>query len=102
MSWFLYVIECRDGSLYTGVATDVARRWAEHASGRGARYTRAHPPLRLLAVAAHPDRSSAQKAEAALKRLKPLAKRGFCQANPAPAALLAMLAVNEAQLNPTP
>ncbi|TJZ74263.1 GIY-YIG nuclease family protein [Chitiniphilus eburneus] len=92
MSWFLYVIECRDGSLYTGIATDVARRWAEHVAGRGARYTRAHPPLRLLAVAPYPDRSTASRAEYALKQLKPTAKRHFCQTNPAPLDLLAVLA----------
>ncbi|UXY14385.1 GIY-YIG nuclease family protein [Chitiniphilus purpureus] len=92
MGWYLYVIECRGGSLYTGIATDVARRWQEHAGGRGARYTRAHPPVRLLAIAPHPDRASALRAEAALKRLKPLAKRAFCAAHPAPATLLAVLA----------
>ena len=48
MSWFVYLIECRDGSLYTGIAVDVAKRYAQHAAGKGARYTRSHPPLRLL------------------------------------------------------
>ena len=43
--WYVYLIECRDGSVYTGIATDVARRFSEHAAGKGARYTRAHPPL---------------------------------------------------------
>ena len=43
-SWFLYLIECLDGSIYTGIAIDVAARYIEHASGKGARYTRAHPP----------------------------------------------------------
>jgi putative endonuclease len=73
--WFVYLVECVDGSIYTGVAVDVAARFAAHVAGRGARYTRARPPRRLLAVIAHPDRSSALKAEAAIKRLSPLRKR---------------------------
>lgn len=75
--WFLYLIECRDGSIYTGVSVDVEARYAAHAAGRGARYTRSHPPLRLLGSVAYPDRSSAQKAEHAVKQLSPGAKREF-------------------------
>lgn len=78
--WYVYVIECRDGSLYTGIAVDVARRYAEHAAGKGARYTRSHPPARLLARFAHPDRSSALRAEYAIKQLSPSAKRAICAA----------------------
>ena len=61
MSWFLYLIECRDGSLYTGITTDVARRYVQHAGGKGARYTRAHPPLQLLGAVECPDRSTASR-----------------------------------------
>ena len=68
--WFLYVIECTDGSLYTGIATDPVARFALHAAGKGARYTRSHPPLKLLMVEPHPDRSSALKAEYAFKQLR--------------------------------
>lgn len=75
--WFLYLIECRDGSIYTGVSVDVEARYDAHASGKGARYTRSHPPLRLLASVAYPDRSSAQKAEHEIKQLSPAAKREF-------------------------
>ena len=42
--WHLYLLRCRDGSLYAGIATDVERRFREHAAGKGAKYTRAHPP----------------------------------------------------------
>lgn len=77
--WFVYLIECRDGSLYTGIATDVDRRYAEHLAGKGARYTRSHPPIRLLARFAHPDRASASRAEYAIKRLSPVRKRALCQ-----------------------
>lgn len=76
-AWFLYLIECRDGSIYTGITVDVAARYAAHAAGRGARYTRSHPPLRLLASVAYPDRSAALKAEHEVKQLSPRAKREF-------------------------
>ena len=73
--WFLYLIECADGSIYTGIARDVAARYAAHASGKGARYTRSHPPARLLASQAFPDRSSALKAEYRVKQLSAAEKR---------------------------
>jgi len=85
-SWFLYLIECSDGSIYTGIAVDVAARYAAHVKGSGARYTRSHPPLRLLASAAYADRSAASKAEYRVKRLSPAQKR----------ALAAQLAAGEA------
>ena len=80
MAWFVYLIECVDASIYTGIAIDVAARYAQHASGKGARYTRSHPPQRLLAVFEHPDRSSALKAELAIKRLSAAQKRTLCAA----------------------
>lgn len=76
-SWFVYLIECVDGSVYTGIAIDVAARYAAHAAGKGARYTRSRPPLRLLATEAHPDRSSASKAEYRIKQLAPAEKRAY-------------------------
>lgn len=78
MTWFLYMIECNDGSIYTGIAVDVAARFAAHVKGKGARYTRSRPPRRLLAVIAYPDRSLASKAEYAMKRLSAAEKRNFC------------------------
>lgn len=78
MSWFVYILECRDGSLYTGIAIDVAKRYAMHVVGKGARYTRSHPPARILATFAHPDRSSASRAEYVIKQLTPSAKRSLC------------------------
>ena len=76
-AWHLYLIECQDGSIYTGITVDVAARYAAHASGKGARYTRSHPPKRLLASAEYPDRSAALKAEHEVKCLTPEAKRAF-------------------------
>lgn len=78
MPWFLYLIECRDGSIYTGIAVDVATRYTRHQSGKGARYTRSHPPRRLLATVEYADRSSASKAEYQMKQLSAAQKRAFC------------------------
>ncbi|KRA19911.1 MULTISPECIES: GIY-YIG nuclease family protein [unclassified Lysobacter] len=75
--WHVYLIECRDGSVYTGIAVDVDRRYAQHAAGKGARYTRSHPPLRLLNSFAYPDRSTALRAEYAIKQLSPERKRAL-------------------------
>ena len=78
--WYVYLIECRDGSLYTGISTDVERRYAEHVAGKGARYTRGRPPLRLLARFEYPDRAAASRAEYAIKQWTPARKRAFCAA----------------------
>lgn len=67
--WHVYLLECVDGSLYAGIATDVERRFREHLAGKGARYTRSHKPLRLLASRPVGSRSEALKAEWALKQL---------------------------------
>ena len=75
--WYVYMIECRDGSVYTGIALDVAARYAAHSRGKGARYTRAHPPQRLLAWLACPDRASAARTEYRVKQLKPAEKRAL-------------------------
>jgi putative endonuclease len=70
-TWFLYIVRCRDGSLYTGVATDVRRRVAEHASerGKGAKYLRGRGPLRLVLVQSIGSRSQALRAERRIKKL---------------------------------
>ncbi|HWU51954.1 MAG TPA: GIY-YIG nuclease family protein [Tahibacter sp.] len=70
MSWYVYLIECRGGSIYTGIAVDVAARYAAHAAGKGARYTRMKKPVRLLGFRQCGSRSAALKAEIALKRLQ--------------------------------
>jgi putative endonuclease len=68
-SWVLYLLECENGTYYAGITTDLERRFAEHVFGIGARYTRANPPKRVVAIKVFPDRSSASRAEAALKKL---------------------------------
>ncbi len=75
--WYLYLIECTDHSIYTGIAVDVTARYAAHQKGTGARYTRAHPPERLLAVVAFKSRSTASKAEYAVKQMTAREKRDF-------------------------
>jgi putative endonuclease len=84
--WYVYLLECRDGSLYTGIATDVERRYAEHLAGKGARYTRSHPPVRLLGRFEYPDRSAASLAEYAIKQLNPARKRALCTGLALPAS----------------
>ena len=79
MIWFVYLIECADGSLYTGITVNVAARFQAHRQGKGARYTRSHPPLRVLATEAHPDRSAASRAEYRIKQLSAEAKRAYAQ-----------------------
>jgi putative endonuclease len=66
----VYLVECRDGSLYTGIATDVPRRMQEHEAGtRGAKYLRGKGPLRLVFAQPVGDRGLAQRVEARIKQL---------------------------------
>ena len=69
MSWFVYMLRCGDGTLYTGVTDDVPRRLAVHRAGKGAKYTRGRGPLELVYQEAVPDKSAALKREIAVKRL---------------------------------
>lgn len=71
------MIQCQDGSVYTGISIDVAARYQAHQNGTGARYTRSHPPQKLLIVVEYPDRSSASKAEYAIKQLSAFEKRRY-------------------------
>lgn len=68
MAWFVYIVECNDGSLYTGITTDVERRVSEHNAGVGAKYTRVRTPVRLVYEEEASDRSSASKREWAIKQ----------------------------------
>ena len=70
MGWFVYMIKASDGSLYTGVTTDVQRRFTEHCSpDKGARFFRGRKPLEVVYTETHPDRSSAQRRESDIKKL---------------------------------
>jgi predicted GIY-YIG superfamily endonuclease len=68
--WFVYVLRCTDGSLYTGVSTDPLRRFEEHRQGKGARYTRVRPPEALVYAERAADRGAALSREAAIKKLR--------------------------------
>jgi putative endonuclease len=68
--WFVYILECADGTLYTGITTDLDRRLAEHNEGKlGARYTRVRRPVKLRYSEQFENRSEASKAEARTKKL---------------------------------
>jgi putative endonuclease len=86
--WFLYLARCSDGTIYTGIARDVAARMAAHDAGRGARYTRGRGPLALCAIRRCASQSEALRLECAVKKLprarkeKLLSKRrlsAFCR-----------------------
>lgn len=76
-AWFVYLLECRNGAVYTGISPDVEARFAAHLAGRGARYTRANPPVKLLARFACADRSEASRLEHAIKQLPANRKRAL-------------------------
>ena len=69
MTWTVYLVRCRDGSLYTGITTDPGRRLAEHNSGSGAAYTRSRLPVELVYRESVRNRSQALRREHAIKRL---------------------------------
>lgn len=69
MGWYVYMLRCGDGSLYTGYTDDVERRLAVHKNGKGGKYTRSHLPVELVYREELPDKSAALRREAAIKRL---------------------------------
>jgi len=83
-SWFVYLVRCRDGTLYTGVAIDVGRRVAEHNEGRGARYTRGRVPVRMVAASRAMEKRAAYRLEWQLKQLPARDKPAALRAAPAP------------------
>lgn len=72
--WWVYMVECSDGTLYTGITTDVVRRAREHNGPTAAKYTRARQPVRLVYTEEVEDRGAALRREAALKKLSRVAK----------------------------
>ena len=78
--WYVYLARCGDGSLYTGIARDVARRLAQHESGKGARYTRGRGPISLHASQLCLSRSRALRLELAVKALPRDQKEGLVDA----------------------
>lgn len=78
-AWWVYMIGCRGGTIYTGIAKDPDRRFRAHASGKGAAYTRMNPPVALLAMKAFPTRQAAMAEEAALKKRARAAKEAWAR-----------------------
>ena len=74
MDWYVYMLRCEDGSLYTGIASDVEKRFAMHTSGHVAKYTRSHPPVAVVYREQCSDKGAALRREAAIKKL-PRAKK---------------------------
>ena len=68
MSWFVYILRCGDGTLYTGVTDDVQRRLAAHRAGKGAKYTRGRGPPELVYTQEQPDKSAALRREFQIKK----------------------------------
>lgn len=68
-SWKVYILRCGDGSLYTGITTDVQARFEAHSSGKGAKYTRGRGPLELVYTEQCPDHSAALKRELQIKTM---------------------------------
>lgn len=79
MPWYVYIIRCRDHSLYTGVTNDLQRRINAHNAGDGGRYTRSRGPVTLIHSEEHPTRSAAQKREAGIKGLTRKEKLQLCK-----------------------
>ncbi len=83
---YCYIVECADGTFYTGWTTDTERRVKVHNAGRGARYTSMRRPVRLVYVELQPDRNTAMKRERAIKRLPRLKKQALVDGFAQPAA----------------
>jgi len=80
--WFVYMIRCAGGQLYTGISTDVERRLAEHAAGHGAKFLRGKGPLQLVFTRKVGCRSTALQAEAGIKKLSREQKEALIGAEP--------------------
>lgn len=75
--YFVYILLCKDKSLYTGITTDVTRRLQEHRNGKGGNYTRSHVPTKIAYTEGGHTRSSALKREAEIKKWKRLKKESL-------------------------
>ena len=78
MAWYVYLLRCGDGTLYTGITDDVERRLAADRAGKGAKYTRGRGPLELLYREEHPDKGSALRREIEIKKLPRSRKLALC------------------------
>ncbi len=74
MSWYVYIILCTDDSLYTGITTDLNKRWSQHCCQKGAKYFRGRNPKEFVYIENQHTRSTASKREAVIKKLKRVEK----------------------------
>jgi putative endonuclease len=81
--WVVYILQCADGTLYTGVTNDLKQRLLKHESGTGAKYTRGRGPYKVALSEEYPDRSSAQKREREIKALDRAGKLKLINQQPA-------------------
>ncbi len=79
MAYYCYIVECSDGSYYTGWSTDPQRRERQHNRGKGARYTRQHLPVRLVYIEEQPSRKAAMQREAVIKKMPHQRKKHLIQ-----------------------
>ncbi len=77
MDWYLYLLECKNGAFYAGITNDLESRFQAHLQGKGAKYTRANPPVKILAQKCFANRSEASVAEAKLKKMAKAKKLAF-------------------------
>lgn len=82
MSWFIYILQCNDNSLYTGVTNDLDRRIAAHNDGTGAKYTKGRGPVTLLYREESASRSDAQKREYSIKQMSRAEKIQLLKSSP--------------------
>ena len=82
--WLVYLLRCRDGSLYTGITNDLSKRLAVHAAGKASRYTRSRLPVSLAYTEPQPSKSRALKREAAIKKLSRRQKDALIGTTPHP------------------
>ena len=80
MAWWVYILRCGDGTLYTGITDDLPRRLAAHRAGKGAKYTRGRGPLSVAYLEEWPDRSAASKREWEIKQLTKAKKEALAAA----------------------
>jgi|TARA_B110000196_G_C20948125_1_gene567924 putative endonuclease len=85
LDWTVYILQCADGSLYTGITNDLERRFAEHQAGKGAKYTKGRGPLRLVYQEDCEDRPQALKRENKIKALDKAAKLALVASAPSSA-----------------
>jgi len=82
LSWIVYILECADKTLYTGITKNLEYRLQAHENGKGAKYTRGRGPFSVLYTEIHPTMSEALHREAQIKKFDPRSKRNLAFSNP--------------------